>query len=384
VSISAEAWVLHAAPEGVVERAQLVRETFEFPDLADDEVLGEPLYGSWEGNMGHALERKPIDIARMRGEKKVIIGNGGVIRVLETGPNVKNVEVGQLAMLFAASILDPFGYPKKISGFDAPGTYGVLAKRTVIKDRSLIAIPEDTKFSLPQWAVFSGRYITAWSNFALAHGTLRLLLDDEELPNPHVWAWGGGTSLAELELAIHHGCKTTMLSADDTRLAQIARSGIAALDRRKIGNLTFDERKFTTDLAYRRAYLQAEGAFLKEVQARTDGQGVHIFVDHIGSAVFRATVKALARQGVLATAGWKEGQVISFLRAAECIERHQHVHTHYARYSEGLAAVEFANRRGWMPNVDGGRIYRFDEIPELAESFLRGEHDLFPLFSIAG
>jgi hypothetical protein len=33
-------------------------------------------------------------------------------------------------------------------------------------------------------------------------------------------------------------------------------------------------------LAYRRAYVQAEKAFMKEVTDRTEGEGVNIFVDH--------------------------------------------------------------------------------------------------------
>ena len=52
---------------------------------------------------------------------------------------------------------------------------------------------------------------------------------------------------------------------------------------------------------------------------------------------------------IIATAGWKTGMVISLLRGSECIDRHQHVHTHYASYPQGLAAVAYAEANGWLP-----------------------------------
>jgi NADPH:quinone reductase-like Zn-dependent oxidoreductase len=301
--------------------------------------------------------------------------------VLETGRKVETVRAGQNAMVFPCAVADRYGYPEKIMGYDAPGTMGVLAKRMKTKAWELIPLPANTRYSLSQWAAFSGRYVTAWSNWELAFGTLRLLMGADENPHPTVWGWGGGTALAELELAKRHGCRTVMLSGNDRRIAEIARTGVTPLDRRAFGDLTFDERKFTTDRSARRTYLNAESAFLKAVKEQTEGQGVNIFVDHIGTPVLRATMKALSREGVIATAGWKEGQVISFLRAMECIARHQHVHTHYARYRQGVDAMAYAERHGWMPQLND-RAYSFDEIPELAERFIHGDHGLFPVFSV--
>jgi NADPH:quinone reductase-like Zn-dependent oxidoreductase len=117
------------------------------------------------------------------------------------------------------------------------------------------------------------------------------------------------------------------------------------------------------------------------VQEITEGQGVHIFLDYVGSPVIRATLKALSREGVVATAGWKEGMQLWFLRAIECIERHQFVHTHYARYSEGVQAVRFALANEWLPEVDD-RVYTFDEIPTLGSDYLGGDFTYFPIFEI--
>lgn len=382
-----EAWVLYEGKASGLERAELVRETFEFPSITADEVLVEALYGCWEGNMGHALDRKPVDICRLRGEKKIVIGNAGVVRVLECGANVKNLQYGAdlrpgvTGILFPGGTRDPYGYTKQITGYDAPGTMGVLAKRLKLRPHEILPIAPDSNHSLAQWAAWPVRYATAWSNFELAYGTLRLQLKQDELPHPHVWSWGGGTALAELDLARRFGCKVVMMSGDDGRLAEIERYGVTSLDRRKFGDLTYDEQRFAATPTLRRDYMKAEAAFLKTVQERTEGLGVNIFVDYIGAPVLRPTLKALARHGIIATAGWKEGQIISFLRAAECIDRHQYIHTHFARYSQGVEAMRYSEKEGWIPRIEG-RIYSFDEIPRLAADFNAGNHGLFPVFSV--
>jgi len=379
----AKAWFLYPGKPGELgQLGELVQGDLELPAPAGDQVLAEPLYGAWGANMMHALERKPVDICRQRGEDRVVLGNAGVVRVLETGPDVRGLSPGQVAMIFSASVVDRWGYPEKMLGYDAPGTMGCLATRMLLRAHELIALPPDTRHSLPAWAAFSGGYVTAWSNWHQAYGSFRLLVGADELPSPHVWGWGGGTTFATLDLARRHGATTVMLSASDTRMALIARAGVTPLDRRTFGELAFDERRLATDMDYRRAYLDAEANFLREVERRTGGDKVQIFVDYIGTPVVRATLKALGRQGIITSAGWREGMVVSYLRAAECIGRHQHVHTHYARYPQGLAAVAYGEAEGWMPPVDD-RIYSFDEVPELSRHYAAGAGGLFTAFRIA-
>jgi hypothetical protein len=107
----------------------------------EDEVLAEPIYGCWEANMAHALERTPIDVCRHRGEAEVVIGNAGVVRILQVGEAVKTVNPGDLCIVFCNGIWDRFGYPEKILADDAPQTIGVLAKRIKLHSRQVIAIP---------------------------------------------------------------------------------------------------------------------------------------------------------------------------------------------------------------------------------------------------
>ncbi len=376
----ARAWLLYAGSPHSSTPAELVLETIDLPPITADRVLAEPLHGCWAGNMTHALERKPADICRQRREDRVVLGNAGVVRVLAVGPEVRNLRPGQLALLFSASVLDKYGYPIKALAYDAPGTMGCLATRMVVREHELLALPDPTRHSLPQWAAFSGASITAWSNWELAYGTLRLQLHADELPAPHVWGWGGGTTLAELDLARRHNCHTVQLSADPARRAQIERTGVTALAREQFPALAFDDARFAGDLAYRRAYLESEAGFLSEVVQRTDSEGVHIFVDYIGQPVHRATLKALARQGLITTAGWKLGMSLSHLRAAECIGRHQFINTHYARRSQGIAAVAYAEATGWMPEPDDA--IPFDRVPELARAHAEGRTGFYPIFAV--
>jgi hypothetical protein len=101
----------------------------------------------------------------------------------------------------------------------------------------------------------------------------------------------------------------------------------------------------------------------------------------VGAPVYRLTLRALSREGVIATAGWKEGMELKHLRARECIDRHQHVNTHYARYAQGLAAVRYAEESGWLPAVDE-RIYSFDEIDALAQDYAAERTGYFPCFAV--
>ena len=367
---------------GRPEPAQLKRETYTFAELAAHEVLLEPLYGCWEGNMAHALERRPVDICRLRGEEQVVIGNAGVTRIIGIGSAVTSLAVGDLCMICGVARRDRFGFMKAAPGYDAPGTMGVLAKQTKMHEDDIILLPRETKYSLQQWAAFSLRYITAWANWEMAYGAFRLMLSAAELPAPFVWGWGGGCALAELELAKGFGCRVAMIASQPERLQTLTTLGIEPIDRREFLDLTFDEARYQSDPAYKQHYEAAEARFLSTVKERTQGLGVSIFIDYIGTAVARATLKALGSPGVLTTAGWKSGMKISAMRAIECINWHVHVHTHFARRSHIYDAINYAETHGWMPRLHG-KEYAWDEIPELANDYREGKIDsYFPIFQI--
>lgn len=382
--VTTEAWVIHAAPDDdrTPGAAELRKEIYTFPNITEHEVLAEPIYGCWEGNMTHAIERNPVDVCRQRGEKKIVIGNAGVVRILKTGPSVTNVKEGDLCLFAAVGTTDQFGYLIKVVGYDARDTIGLLAKRIKLHEKQVIPLPKKSKLSAQQWAAFSLRYTTAWANWKLAYGCWRVQMPEEQQPAPYVWGWGGGVTLAELTLAKYFGCPVAMIASTDDRLKLIESLGIKAVDRRQFPNLDFDEARVRTDSAYRRLYRESEKTFLQLVKEDTDGLGASIFIDNIGRPVFRATMKALARQGVISTVGWKKGMDLSLVRATECISHHVHVFSHGARYSEGVASIAFAEQTGWVPPVKDV-VCSWDNIPQLAQDFATDKTtDYFPLYQV--
>lgn len=383
-NITTEAWVIYAAPEGSnsTQPAELRKEEFSFSDIDEHEVLVEPIYGCWEANMTHAMERRPIDICRYRGEERVVIGNAGTVRILRTGSKVSNLKTGDACIVFCNGIWDEYGFPERILGYDAPHSIGVLAKTTKLHEKQLIKVPEGSHYSLQQWAAFSLRYVTAWANWRRAYGCWKTLWDQDFNGTPKVWAWGGGVALAELSLARIFGCETALISSIDERLSLIGRMGITPIDRRQFSDLSLDEAKYNSDRGYRKTYQEAEKTFLKIVEDLTEQKGVSIFIDFIGAPVFRATLKALSRQGVVTTAGWKQGMITSSVRAIECMKWHVHVHTHYAQYKQGVEAVNFGEANGWLPPVED-KVFEWDDIPELARDYRNGRlATYFPIFRV--
>ncbi len=313
--------------------------------------------------MDHALRRSPVDICVLRNEDRVVVGNAGVVQVVRVGSSVTTLHEGDLGLVFCNGTPDPFGYPNTILGYDAPGTMGVLAKSMKLRERQLIRIPKSSPLTLAQWAAFSLRYITAWANLQVAWGCWQTQMREVPPEEVFVCGWGGGVALAELLLAKIWGCRVAMIASTPHRLALLKELGIEAIDRSP-----FDKKRFEEDL-------------LAALRAWSNDRGVSIFIDNIG-AHYRGTLKALGRQGIITTSGWKHGITHPIMRAMECISRHIHVFTHYARYGEGVAAVDFAQKGTWMvPGVS--RVYSWDEVPALAQAYAAGHiEEYFPIFSV--
>lgn len=378
--IRTEAWVIRRGEDSAP--AELELEDLELSDLQPDELLVAPIYGCWEGNMSHALRRKPVDICRLRLEDRVVLGNSGVVRVIATGREVTDIQEGDACVLMPIGATDKHGFLTRVFGYDTPGSVGLLAKRTKTKRQQLFRIPPDCPHHLKQWAATSIRYATAWDNWKVAFGTYRLQMTEADDPEPWVWGWGGGVVLATLQLAARAGCKVAMIASSDARLAQIEACGIQPVDRRTFADLQYDAARLETDQAYRERYLTSERTFLRAVNRITDGRKVAVFIDNIGTPVYRATMRALARQGVITTTGWDRGALLSTNRIEVCMNRQQHVCTHGVRTHEAMAACAFMAASDWVPPMPT-EIWSWSEIPRLAARFGNGEVETyFPLFEV--
>jgi NADPH:quinone reductase-like Zn-dependent oxidoreductase len=382
--LETEAWILEQGDGTPGAPGELVLGRYSFPEPDEDEVLVAPLYGTWEGNMTHALTRIPVDICRVRLERRIVLGNAGVVRVLETGARVRTCRGGDVCVVIPIGKADAQGYPTEIYAYDNRGSVGLLARLTKLRQDQLVPIPSDSPHSLLQWAATSVRYATAWDNWRMAWACWQAQFTGAPPAAPHVWGWGGGVALAELLLAHRAGCRVAMIASTPQRLDLIASLNITPIDRGRFRALSFDTKRFEADSAYRAAYTEAEGTFLRRVREVTGGERVSIFIDHIGTPVLRATLKALGRYGVITTAGWEAGTAMSFRRPSECLARHIHVFTHGASYEAGRAAIAAAARGNWLLPV-GEDVYEWQEVPALAADFAAGRtQGYFPVYKVNG
>lgn len=381
--IKTEAWLLYPKiTSDKQQTAELIQETISFSEPTGEEVLVEPLYGCWEGNMTHAVNRSPIDICRERGEDKVVIGNAGVVRVLRSNAQAPTLKEGDHCWIFCSAEQDRLGYMTNALAYDACNTMGLLAKTSKIPARCLVKIPTSSRYSLKQWATFSIRYVSAWANWKVAYNTWRIQTTIKDCASPFVVAWGGGVALAELLLAKHFGAKVLMMTSNKHRISYCESLGISTIDRSALANFEYVKDSFERDPKYKSSYLKSESLFLEQIKELGKGQDVSIFIDNIGGPVYRATLKALGRQGVLTTTGWKAGMHLSTLRASECISQHQHIHTHYGRLADGIEAMKFADENDWiLPVIE--QPYPWDNIPNLLHDINSGtSNNYFPLFQV--
>lgn len=382
-----EAWVLRSGALSGPHHGgsgALRRDRFAFGPLGEGEALVEPILGSWEANMDHALTRSPIDVCSSRGEDAVVLGNLGVVRVLgvNAGSGESAVREGDLCLLLPFGKLDRFGYAELAYAYDAPGTIGLLARRTKMDARLLLPVPDGTPYSLSQWATY-GRYFTAWDNWRKAYGCWRTQIADDDPANHLVFGWGGGVAFAELMLAKRAGFRVAMTAGSDERVAFLREHGITAVDRRRFPGLAQPTRRERADRERHQRRRKSVEEFLHLVGELSDGHGVAVFVDNIGEPLYDVTLSALARQGVVTTCGWKAGMRLTHLRGAESIARHLHVHTHVWRLPDSAGIRDFMETEGWMAPRGSGVVYDFDRIPDLADDYASGRiGSYFPMYHV--
>ena len=367
-----QAWILRRGAKGKREPGSLELTDYELPEMTEHHVLAEPLFGAWEANMTHCLERRPIDVCRIRREKSIVLGNAGVVRILRTGAEVTTCREGDLCLIVPIGDYDEYGHMTRVFGYDQPNMMGLLAKQGVYHEYNVTPLPQNTPHSLVRWAGFSVRYATAWENWKLSYNAWRAQFDLADHPLPHVSGWGGGVTLAIAQLAQHIGCDASIVASTDYRLKLLQDLGLKTIDRRAFPDLGFDEARYETDREYRTRYLRSEGTYLEEIDRVTDGRGVSIFVDNIGGPVFRASLKALSRLGIITTSGWKNGKKLQYDRTAATVNRHIFLHVHGCRRKEGLKAVEFAEEHEWLP-PDDSEVYEWENVPQLAADYASGK-----------
>lgn len=356
--IETEAWVLEKGHN------EFIKKKIHIDSLSEDEVLLKPLYGCLEGNMVHAMNNDPINIFDERKESEIVLGNAGILEIERLGSEDDNFKVGDKVIYFCNGESDEYGYPLKITGYDKTNSMGVLSKRIKLNKKEILKIPEDKNISQEQWAAFSLKFITAWSNWKVAYNAFRIQMPNIKPENIYVFGWGGGVTYAELLLAKKYGCQCCMITSKEENINLCKVNGIDTFNRKGINSS------------------KMEKELLEYINVKTKGKGASIFVDNIGKDVYKITMKALGRQAVITTSGWKTGGMLPILRQNECQNRHIHIFTHYARIEEGIEAINFAQKEKWLPPLCE-KVYQWEEIPSLIEDYKLGNlKTYFPIFKI--
>lgn len=362
------AWFMDLNKDGLREGELIL------PEPKDNEALISPVYTGWEANMSHALSKKPLDLCKFRNENSIVIGNSGVVRVVRDNAKFK---AGDLCIFLGNREDADFnhGYPRYAHGYDAANSIGLLTQTTLAYNYQLYKIPHNSRFSVEQWAAFSLRYLAAWGNWKVAKAAYRALISETQEASPHVFGWGGGTTLAILQLAKKQNFQVSMISSQDSRLQLLKSMGINAIDRKEFIDLDIKSE--------RSLYEKNEKVFLSKVKEITQNRGVSIFADFIGEPVYTATLKAMARPGVITSAGWKEGMNLKMNRAMACINWLTFVNTHWINAADTSTAITYAENEAWMPPTESiDSSYVWSDIPKLHELFSSGKTKYFPLIKM--
>jgi NADPH:quinone reductase-like Zn-dependent oxidoreductase len=156
-----------------------------------------------------------------------------------------------------------------------------------------------------------------------------------------------------------------------------------AVDRRAFPDLALPARARGVDRERLARHQESSAAFQALIDDLSDGHGVAVLVDNIGEPLHKATTRALARQGVVTTCGWKAGMRIAHLRGAACIARQLHVNTHVWRLPDSPVIRDVQEATGWIAPAGSTTVADFDAVPALAADYAAGRIDsYFPLYRV--
>lgn len=116
-------------------------------------------------------------------------------------------------------------------------------------------------------------------------------------------------------------------------------------------------------------FVYRDDGWIDEVRAATDGRGVDAILDSVGGAVSEASIRALAREGLLLAAGFSSGQIPA-VRLNRLLLRNVGVLGVYWSHADDRERVDAAHaaidaliaRGAWQPRVP--TRYPFDALPQ--------------------
>ena len=216
-----------------------------------------------------------------------VLGCDGTGEVVELGPGVKSVKVGDRVVIEPG--MTSGKSPEDEAGFDhfAPD-YEIRGEHSDGLDQELVAVEARHLFPLPagvdavQAAAVPLVFLTAW-------GMLVTRADLKRGETVLVLGGASGVGSAAVQIAKSRGARVIATAGSDEK---------RALARELGADEVVDHR--------------AEG-WGKEVKKLTGGKGADVVVEHVGPATWKTSMAVLARRGRLVTCGGTTGPTVELV-----------------------------------------------------------------------
>ena len=343
----------------------IVLDELELRTTGPRDVRMKILAVSAEHNLAHAALADTVHISELRGGK-IYPGNSALGEVTEVGSEVTDFAVGDIAITHCNGQPDRFGFPKTIWAYDTPDSIGWYAEEVVVEDWQIVQAPLDCGLNLWEIAALPLRAPTAYHLWRRAEGIFRLKVPEERCATLNVMGFGGGVSELFLMMAAAKGHNAYFCSGSKERRDALEKFGIVPIDQK----------------VYNRFASRDDGkAFMKEVKRLTGGEGMHLICDMLRGPVFDAGFSAVAREGVIVSAGWQLTREVKFNSAAASIKQITLDHTHYETLY-GVAAATELYGSVYKPTIHH-EIYPFEDLPRALVDMHENTQTGIPIIRVA-
>lgn len=273
-------------------------------------------------------------------QEPLVPGSDGVGKVVETGPGVTRLAVGdRVATSFFPDWVDGPMTPAAVTGALGGGRAGTFAQEIVLAEYSLVKSPEH--LTDVEAATLTCAGTTAW-HALFETGTVQ--------PGSTVLLLGtGGVSIWALQLAKAAGCRVIITSSSDEKLEKTRALGA------------------DDTINYVRT-----PEWSAEARRLTGGEGVDLVLEVGGEKTLAQSLASVRLQGTVATIGAVSGSGGGVPPRALIpgAARLQGVYVGPRRYHEKLA--RFVSVMKIRPVVD--RAFGFEELPQAYRHLESGAH----------
>lgn len=204
----------------------------------------------------------------------------------------------------------------RMMGYQVQGGYAEYVKAPTA---NLIPISPDLSFE--EWAALPLVFLTAWHMLVTRAG----LRPGEDVL---VQAAGSGVGSAAIQIARHCGARVIATAGSEEKLEK------------------------SRPLGAHETINYARVDFAQEVRRLTDGRGVDLVFEHVGSKTFEKSLTCLAKRGRIVTCGATAGAQVTFDLRHLFVRQHTILGSYMGGHAELLDVVRLVKRGALRPVVD--------------------------------